>query len=29
MRTPKEIAATIIEQGADYVLQVNDKNDAR
>ncbi|WP_135551409.1 hypothetical protein [Paenibacillus cymbidii] len=29
MRTQKEIAATIVEQGADYVLQVNDKNDAR
>jgi len=29
MRTQKEIAATIIEQGADYVLPVKDKNDAR
>jgi len=29
MRTQKESAATIIEQGADYVLQVNDKNEAR
>jgi len=29
MRTQKEIAVTIIEQGADYVPQVKDTNDAR